>query len=59
MNLWIDRYLRGNRDMNLWIDRYLRGNTPCLLREAINFGERGDLCIFAGSYGREKFEYDY
>ena len=45
--------------MNLWIDRYVRGNTPCLQREAINFGERGDLCIFAGSYGREKFEYDY
>ena len=57
MNLWIDRYLRGNTP--LWIDRYLRGNTPCPLREPINLGVRGDLCIFAGSYGREKFEYDY
>lgn len=45
--------------MNLWIDRYLHGNTPCLLREPINLGVRGDLCIFAGSYGRAKIEYDY
>ena len=45
--------------MNLWIDWYLRGNTPCLLRELINLGVRGDLCIFAGSYGRAKIEYDY
>lgn len=31
----------------------------CDWREPINFGVRGNLCIFAVSYGRAKIEYDY
>ena len=40
--------------MNLWIDRYLRGNTPCLLREAINFGGEGGFVYLCGQLWKSK-----